>query len=236
MKSLIIGGTSNLGGLVSDRLEGLGYEIITVSRSKDGLKEDSAHFQCDVSDTARLVGILEKIRTKYDIIDNVWCVAGYAHLAKVEDQTEEVIKKNLDRNFTYVRTALEMLKGNLSRGRNPFVITFGSLWSYKFPKDCPELIPYHWAKKALMEYTQDFALTNPTIRANHYCVPTTDTATYREIERTLWEMINKPFVTSHGKPANPETVVNALVDHALDFKETGKTLLIRPDGLVGLLK
>ncbi len=128
-----------------------------------------------------------------------------------------------------------MLKGNLSKGSDPFVITFGSQWSYKFPKECPELIPYSNAKNALMKYTHEFALANPTIRANHYCMPTTDTVTYREIERTLREMNDKKLVVSHGKPADPEKVVNALVAHALNFKETGKTLLVRPDGLVELL-
>jgi NAD(P)-dependent dehydrogenase (short-subunit alcohol dehydrogenase family) len=235
MKSVILGGTRNLGKYVSEKLESLGYDIITVSRSNMGLRESSNHFQCDVSDNNQLIQILDNIKKENGVIDNLWCVAGYAHLAKIEDQTPDVVKKNFDRNFNYVKTALEMLKDNLRKGTNPFVITFGSQWSYKFPIECPELIPYSNAKKALMNYTPKFALNNALIRANHYCMPTTDTATYREIERTLNEMNDKKLVVSHGIPADPVIVVNALVTHALNFKETGKTLLVGPDGLVGLL-
>ncbi|MEK6792958.1 MAG: hypothetical protein AABX96_02440 [Nanoarchaeota archaeon] len=44
MRSVILGGTSNLGRYVSEKLESLGYKIITVSRSNKGLRESSNHF------------------------------------------------------------------------------------------------------------------------------------------------------------------------------------------------
>ena len=46
--------------------------------------------------------------------------------------------------------------------------------------------------------------------------------------------INLPV--SHGNLAIPETVAKALIEHTLNYRETGKTLLIQPGGLIELLE
>jgi len=235
MISVILGGTSNLGKFVSERLENLGYKTITVSRSSIGLREDSDHFQCDLSDNIKLVKTLNQIKRENNSIDNLWCIAGYAQPTRVEDQTSEVRIEHLNRNLTYVQTSLEILKDNLAKSRNPFVVTLGSQWSYRSPEDCPELTPYANAKKSLMKYTEEFTLTNPLIRANHYCIPSTNTGTYREIVKTLRQVINKELLLSHGKPADPQVVAESLVEHAIKSNATMKTFLIDLIGRVEVL-
>lgn len=154
----------------------------------------------------------------------------------MEEQTDEVMKRHMDRNTTYVQIALETLKENLTKSEDPRVITFGSQWSYRSGNDCPEMIPYAMAKNALMKYTQKFALANPKIRANHYCVPSSETFSFRRIQQTLKQIDNKKMVVSHGNLANPEIVADNLIDHALKFNDSGKTLLVKPSGLIELLK
>lgn len=235
MKSLIIGGTSSLGRHISEKLIILGAEITTISRAPTGIEKFN-HFQCDVRDQDNLKEILDQIRLKNPIFDNLWCVAGYAFPKKIEEQTPEVAQRHLDGNLTYVQSALETLKESLARSENPLVVTFGSQWSYRHPKDCPELTPYANAKRALRNYTLEFARTNPEITANHYCIPSSNTFAFRRIDETLRNLQGKELLTSHGKLADPESIAHILVEHALTFRESGKTLIFNSNGLVELLK
>ncbi len=234
MKSLIIGGTSSLGKYISDELISRGSEIITLSRSSTGL-QDFTHFQCDVLDKDKLKSILVKIGEQNRIIDNIWCVAGYAFPKKLEEQTPDVFKRHLDRNLTYVRITLETLKSNLSRSKNSIVVTLGSQWSYRPVKDCPELAPYIEAKQGLRRYTQSFALANSDIKANHYCLPTIDTTAYRRIEETFRNILRKEVIKSYDSLADPNVISKSLVEHAFSFDSSGKTLVMKPDGLVELI-
>ncbi len=235
MKSLIIGGTSSLGKCISEELISKGAEIITLSRAPMGL-QGFTHFQCDVLEQDKLRSILLNIQENNPVIDNIWCVAGYAYPKKREEQTPDVFKRHLDRNFTYVKTTADCLKNSLSKSKNPIFVTFGSQWSYRPITDCPELAPYGAAKHALREYTRDFALANPLIKSNHYCLPSTDTSAYRRIEETFKKTLNKETIKSYGNLADPQLIARSLVNHALSFNDSGKTLLIKPNGLVELLK
>ena len=234
MKSLIIGGTSGLGKYLSEELISRGAEIITISRSDEGFLNNQ-HFKCDVLDKNKLEQIVTKISNENNIIDNVWCVAGYAFPKKVEEQTQEVYQIHLDRNFTYVQLVLNNVLGNIRRSDDPRVITFGSQWSYRSKYDFLELAPYAEAKKKLMKYTQIFAIDNPEIKANHYCIPTTHTPAMIKIKETLSE-INKKLLTSHEKLADPGIVINRLVEHALNFSDSGETMVWEVNWTINVLK
>lgn len=233
MKSLIIGGTSSLGKSISEELLSRGAEIITVSRAAEGLP-NREHFQCDMLNKSKLETILNTIREENAIIDNIWCVAGYAFPKRVQEQTQEVYQRHLDRNFTYVKLSLNALFDNLKRSPNSQVITLGSQWSYRPKEDFAELAPYADAKKILRKYTHTFAIENPTIKANHYCIPSTDTFTTRRIMETL-SKINKVLPTSHTYLANPQVIARGLVEHALKFEGSGETLVCDVNGLVQVL-
>lgn len=232
MKSLIIGGTSSLGKCISEELISNRSKIITLSRSATGLQEFT-HFQCDVLEQDKLKSILSKIGDANKVIDNILCVAGYAYPKKPEEQTQDVLKRHLDRNFTYVKTTLETLKDSLSRSKSPFVVTFGSQWSYRPITDCPELAAYATAKQALRKYTQDFASANPMIKVNHYCIPTTDTFSYRRIEETF-RNLDREIPKSQNSLADPNLIAKSLVEHALSFNDSGRTLIVNPSGLVSI--
>ena len=235
MKSLIIGGTSSLGKSISNELISKRAEIITLSRSPTGL-HNFLHFQCDVLEQDRFKSILLKIRDDNRVVDNIWCVVGYAYPKKTEEQTPDVLKRHLDRNFTYVKTTLETLKDSLFVSKNPIVVTLGSQWSYRPATDCPELAPYITAKQNLRKYTQDFALANHFIKANHYCLPTMDTFAYRRIEETFKSTLDKQTMKSYNTLADPNIIARNLVRHVLSFNDSGKILLIKPNGLVELLR
>lgn len=231
MKSIVIGGTSGLGKYISEELIPRGSEVITLSRSSKGLA-NSIHFQCDVSDNSELCKILEYIKEINPVIDSLWCIAGYAYPMKIEEQTLEVYQHHFNRNITYVTTAIRILEESLMKSTTPFVVTFGSQWSYRSVSECPELTPYANAKRALRSYTHTFALRNERIRANHYCIPTCDTPAYRVIEGIFRNIQGMDVVRSHLVLAQPPIIVNKLVEHALNFKNSGKTLICEPTGLI----
>ncbi len=235
MNALIIGGTSSLGKYVSEELLNRAAKITTVSRSLNGL-ENSPHFSCDVADEEKLHNIFLTIKECNPVIDSLWCIAGYAYPRKVEKQTPEVYKKHLDRNITYVQIALSILEESLMKSTHPLVVTFGSQWSYRSASECPELIPYAEAKHALREYTQNFALRNQRIRANHYCIPTCDTLSFRRIEDSLRNMNGLEIMKSHAVLAQPSLVAKKLVEHVLEFKDSGQTMVCQPDGYIQILE
>ncbi len=233
MRSIIIGGTSGLGRHIAEELLSRGSQIITLSRAETGFP-NSPHFQCELLDQEKLMSICLDIRNKNSTIDNVWCVAGYAYPRRPEEQDQAFQKRHLDRNLTYVRLALEILKSSLERSEAPIIVTCGSQWSYRPMSDCQELAPYIKAKHALREYTEDFALRNPKIRANHYCIPTSETQSYRRIEENF-KILGKDIRKSHQVLANPMVVARSLVEHALQYRRSGMTLVCEPNGLIKAL-
>ena len=185
-------------------------------------------------DKEKLESVLSYIKDRISVIDSIWCVAGYAYPKKSCEQTPEFHKRHIDRNLTYVQISLDMLKDNMDKSENPLVVTCGSQWTYRSSAECPELTPYIEAKHALRKYTSDFARENPKIRANHYCIPSSDTPSYRRIEENF-KAIGKDIMKSHNSLAQPSVIAKSLVEHALSFRHSGQTLVCEPDGLIRVL-
>ncbi|MFH1170893.1 MAG: SDR family oxidoreductase [Candidatus Vogelbacteria bacterium] len=220
MKVLVIGGTTGFGKEVSEKLKTKNFEVMTVGRS------DNADFPCDVGDLEKWQKVLSQIVEKHPAFDLVIFAVGFARAKSSKDLTLEDWQEHINKNFLYVAIGLQVLKGNLDGVVGSKVVTIGSQWSYKIGND--ELVPYTIAKHAVNALTKDFAMRDSLIKANHYCVPTMDTPQYSEVMESF-DNVGKEFMVK--ELANPKAIAEILVDHCLEYSETGKTLVINGTGV-----
>lgn len=219
MKALVIGGTKGFGKEISQILLNKGYDLITVGRSESPFY-GQAHFACDIGNATIWKKTLEKIVSTSPTIDVVIFVAGYARAKSAADLSIEDWNEHLNKNLIYVSLGLETLKNHLSP--NAKIITIGSQWSIKVGKEC--LIPYTISKHALDTLTKDFAKRNPLVKANHYCVPTMKTPQYTHLQQSL---IEQDLSYDVKEIADPAHVADALINHVMNFKKSGKTVLMK---------
>jgi len=231
MKALIIGGTRGFGKEISDQLLDRGYSLITVSRSASGYK-NRLHYSCDVGDLDSWYKTLQKIKSEYDSLDFLACVAGFTIAKSSKDLTIDDWNQTLSRNVIYVALALQELSDLLHASDHPRILTIGSQWSYK--TGCDELVPYTIVKHALRTLTEDFAQRNPRIQINHYCVPTMDTPGYWEVRESFQNIGQETTIKSFtpDKLANPKVVAKSIIDKALETDASGSTFIIKPDGFI----
>jgi short-subunit dehydrogenase len=219
MKALIIGGSQGFGEEVSNELKVKGFEVVTVGRS------GNADFICDIGNLDLWQDTIKKIKSVHLNFDLIIFVAGYARGISSKDLSIKNWYEHLNKNLIYVALGIEAFKEALNSGAK--VITIGSQWSYKIGSD--ELVPYIVSKHGLDTLTKDFAARNPTIKANHYCVPTMRTAQEKEVEKSF-EQIGKIF--NPKRIAVSKDIALSLISHIINNNETGKTLSIDADGIV----
>ncbi|MBI4170963.1 MAG: SDR family oxidoreductase [Candidatus Aenigmarchaeota archaeon] len=231
MKSLVIGGTRGFGKELSDQLLDRGYDLITVSRSASGY-ENRPHYSCDVGDLNSWHETLQRIKSEYDTLDFLACVAGFTRAKFSKDLTIDDWSQTLSKNVTYVALALQELSNLLHVSNHPRALTIGSQWSYK--NGCDELVPYTVSKHALRALTEDFAQRNQRIQINHYCVPTMDTPGYWEVRKSFQNAGEASTILSFTPEglADPKVVAKAIVDRALETDASGSTFIIKPDGFI----
>ncbi len=220
MKALVIGGTQGFGKEVTDNLASHNFDVVTVGRSKN------SDFICDIGNLNKWKNTLEEILCSHSSFDLIVFNVGYARGISAKDLTIEYWYEHLNKNLLYVALGVEVLKSTLSASLNPKIITIGSQWSYKIGSDL--LIPYVISKHALNIFTQDFAIRNPKIKANHYCVPTMDTPQYKKVMESF-EKINKignlPTII-----ASLNIIAKNLIHHCLNFDMSGKTMVFNSQG------
>jgi NAD(P)-dependent dehydrogenase (short-subunit alcohol dehydrogenase family) len=220
MQAIVIGGTTGFGEELSKNLLNTGYKVLSIGRSKPTLDGVDSYI-CDVGDLKKWKELLETIKAEYPSIDLVIFAVGYARAKSSRDLTIEDWQEHINKNFLYVTLGLENLKDCISAKANSKVVTIGSQWSYKIGND--ELVPYTTTKHALDALTKDFAARNPSIKANHYCVPTMNTKQYAEVAKSF-DAIGKEFATQ--ELADRGSIAKNLIDHVLTYNRTGKTLVV----------
>lgn len=218
MTALVIGGTQGFGKEISQILLNLGYELITVGRSKSPFPQQ-AHYICDIGNLKKWKKTIDNIVSRTPSIDLVIFVPGYARAKKPSDISIEDWYEHINKNLLYVSLGLEVFKKHLSS--NAKIATIGSQWSAKVGMEY--LIPYTVSKHALNALTKDFAQRNTSIKTNHYCVPTMKTPQYLEVNRSFTE---QKISYSIKKIADPANVALSFINHLIQTKETGKTFII----------
>lgn len=219
MKALVIGGTKGFGKEVVQELAKRDYELVTVGRSETDLP--GQNFICDIGDLKEWEMILEKIKLRHPAFDLVIFIAGFARAKSFQNLSLEDWHEHLNKNLLYVALALQQLE------KVAKIVTIGSQWSYKVGSD--ELVPYTIAKHALNTLTKDFAVRNPAVMANHYCVPSMRTPQAEEVSASFEKMGR---VYAPTDVANPIDIAGKLVQHMLDYQESGKTLAIDARGII----
>jgi NAD(P)-dependent dehydrogenase (short-subunit alcohol dehydrogenase family) len=219
MKALIVGGSRGFGEEISNELKKKGFSVVTVGRS------NNPDFVCDIGDLEQWQRTIQDIKSAHANFDLIIFVAGFARGISAKDLTIENWYEHLNKNLIYVALGIEAFKDTLNPGGK--VITIGSQWSYKMGSD--ELVAYTVAKHALDTLTKDFATRNPSIKVNHYCVPTMNTAQEKEVEKSF-EKINKTFAPK--RIAVSENIAASLANHIVSNSETCKTLNIDTDGII----
>jgi short-subunit dehydrogenase len=225
MKSLIIGGTAGFGKEVVDELIKRDYNVIITGRRKISSHKES--YVCDVGNLNSFQKVIHEIKGKHETIDLLICIAGFGRANKIENFSIDDWNETLNKNLVYVAIALQELTPNLKNSKKPKVITIGSQWSYKM--GCSELVPYMVSKHALATLTQDYALRNKEIRANHFCVPTMNTLQLKEVQASL-RKLNKELSVSDGNIAESKTVAAGLIEKALNTNQTGAIFVVDKEG------
>jgi short-subunit dehydrogenase len=223
-KALVIGGTKKFGLEVSHNLTLRGFEVITVGRT------GNPDFICDIGNLEQWQSTLNVIKSTHPIFDLIVFIVGYARGIFEKDLTGNDWIEHLNRNVVYVALGIEALKENVLKSIDAKIVTIGSQWSYKICSS--ELVPYLISKHALKVLTRDFASRNPSIKANHYCVPTMDTAGFKEVKKSFAHL-RKDF--SPKRVAAPKAIAESLVNHVLTNKQIGQTFAIDSDALVSQL-
>lgn len=218
MKALVVGGTKGFGQEVAKKLIERNFSLVTVGRS-------DADYNCDIGDLEKWKEVLIEIKKEHKVLDVVFFIVGYARAKSSKDLTDKDWNEHLGRNLIYVALGLEHLKNNFSGGAK--IITTGSQWSYKVGND--ELVAYTISKHALGALTLDFASRNQLVIANHYCVPTMATPQYYKLSESYAE-IRKDFPST--EPSNSDTIAKKLVEHVLNFRKSGATIVIDEAGKV----
>lgn len=219
MKALIIGGSKGFGEEISNELKVKSFEVVTVGRS------EKADFMCDIGNLELWQHTIKKIKSIHSNFDLIIFVVGYARGISSKDLSIENWYEHLNKNLIYVALGIEAFKETLNSGAK--VITIGSQWSYKIDSD--ELVPYIVSKHGLDTLTKNFATRNPTIKANHYCVPTMHTVQEKEVEKSF-EQIGKVFRPK--RIAVSKDIAVNLISHIISNNETCKTLSIDADGII----
>ncbi len=221
MKALIIGGTTGFGKNIAEELKNKDFEIVVVGRSYSS-DFHTKGYACDVGNLNDWRNTVEKIKKSHEVFDVVFFIVGYARAKSFKDLTDEDWAEHFTKNLTYVALGLQNFNGTVIASNNPIIITIGSQWSYKVGND--ELVPYTISKHALYVLTKDFAVRNPNMRVNHYCVPTMDTPQNREVKKSF-DDIGKEFVSK--ELADNQKISEALVGHCIEYKKTGKLLILK---------
>lgn len=221
MRALVIGGTRGFGKQISRNLSINGYEVITIGRS------DGADYKCDVSNAGNLADTLEQVRSENLQLDMLACIVGFAKATPESELTPEF--KNFVRrsNLGYVKKSCEELMENLSRSKEPRIITMGTLWSYR--SKCKELSPYIESKRDLSEFTRAYSKANPDIKMNMYCVPTMNTPGYRRVYDSFRKLGMDAELEGLPK-ADSEMVAKMLVESAISTNGSGETFAIDMKG------
>lgn len=229
MKALVVGGTRGFGKEVSNSLIRKGYSIITVSRSKNGLK-NAIHYHCDVENTGQWHKTIQRVLVE-NKIKAFFFVVGYAKAVEFTGLTAKDWNDALSRNFLYIALALQEIEKKRA-GEDIKIITIGSQWSYRTGNS--KLIPYTISKHAVSTLMKDFSERNKTMQANHYCVPTMDTPGYRKVRESFRKLGKMEGILNQPTEESKE-ISNAVVDLALESRKSGKTYIIHSKERITIL-
>ena len=239
--ALVTGSASGIGSAVAVRLANEGFDIIVnYSRSADSASNtaekctaagsETLLVQCDVSNEAGVVSMLDDIEKKYGRLDVVVNNAGtsISTLAKdfdkvSEDEFDRVLAVNVKGLFLVAKHS----KTLLSEGVAPCIINTASIVGLR---PGPQPLPYSASKAAVISMTKSlsFAL-GPKIRVNAVAPGWMEG---EWMERMLGEnyeklMERRAKMTPLKRCATPEDVaevVHALIEH-MHFV-TGETIVI----------
>ena len=176
--ALVTGSASGIGSAVAVRLANEGFDpIVTYSRSADSASNtaercnaagsDTLLVQCDVSNEAGVVSMLDDIEKKYGRLDVVVNNAGtsISTLAKDFDKvSEEEFDRVLAVNVKGMFLVAKHSKALLNKGVGPCIINTASIVGLR---PGPQPLPYSASKAAVISMTQSLSLAlGPKVRVN----------------------------------------------------------------------
>ena len=176
--ALVTGSASGIGSAVAVRLANEGFDtIVNYSRSADSASNtaercnaagsDTLLVQCDVSNEAGVVSMLDDIEKKYGRLDVVVNNAGTS-ISTLAKDFDKVSEEEFDRVFAVNVKGMFLVakhsKAMLSEGIDPCIINTASIVGFR---PGPQPLPYSASKAAVISMTQSlsFAL-GPKIRVN----------------------------------------------------------------------
>jgi len=239
--ALVTGSASGIGSAVAVKLANEGFDIIVnYSRSADSASNtaekcnaagsDTLLVQCDVSNEAGVVSMLDDIEKKYGRLDVVVNNAGTS-ISKLAKDFDQISEEEFDRVFAVNVKGMFLIakhsKALLSEGIGPCIINTASIVGLR---PGPQPLPYSASKAAVISMTQSlsFAL-GPKIRVNAVAPGWMEG---EWMERMLGEnyeklMERRAKTTPLKRCATPEDVaevVHTLIEH-MHFV-TGETIVI----------
>lgn len=219
LTALVVGGTSGLGLPIVGALAGRGYRVVSVGRGPAPAGA-TAHFVCDLSDSAAWRKTLDDIRSRHPRISVAGFIAGYARAVHPERASDDERRIHYRLNADYVADAyLSLLETLLPAAK---VFTIGSQWTFR--RGCRWLIPYITAKHALLAITHELSTLPQAPQVRHYCVPTMSTEAFLAVKDSFDRLeLNIEFkeLRFEGNVASPEGVAGVLVCHLTENTESG---------------
>lgn len=209
--TLVTGGTSGIGEATSRLFANEGAKVIVVGRNSDRgnqlcdeIKKDGgdAEFEvCDVTDSALVNTLRDRINGKYGRLDTLVNCAGIWDTVLLEDITDEywdmTYKTNTSSVMYFTRAFHELLKK-----ANGSIINVASVGGLQSHIAGTKQYAYASAKAAVIQFSQLCALNfAPEVRVNTVCPGPTDTPifTNKDFSR-FYDSIPMHRV---GKPEDP---------------------------------
>jgi 2-keto-3-deoxy-L-fuconate dehydrogenase len=161
--AIVTGGGSGIGRAIALRFAGARARVAVLDVHADSAEAvvreaeqaggAAAHFHCDVTRQAEVMGVFEAVRERYGPVDILVNNAGVAHIGTVETTTEEELDRvyavNVKGVYNCLKAAVPMMKG-----RGGVILNLASVLS---SVGVPDRFAYSMSKGAVLTMTYSVA-------------------------------------------------------------------------------
>ncbi|WP_102345857.1 SDR family NAD(P)-dependent oxidoreductase [Bacillus sp. Marseille-P3661] len=214
--AIVTGGTYGIGKEVALRLANENYKVIVIGRSEKNQHESKKYFKsknadvdvelCDVSKSAEVDQIINKVIQKYQKIDVLCNLAAIRPIGNIletdQDTWENVFDVNVKGVYLFCRGVIPYMKQN----KGGAIINFGSTSGY----GGTDHIAYCATKGAIISFTKSLALDHirDHIRVNGIIPGSTRSGMNEDRPEEITRKIAEGNVA--GRINEPEDIANAV--------------------------
>ncbi|MFE3259789.1 SDR family NAD(P)-dependent oxidoreductase [Nocardia sp. NPDC059091] len=208
--ALVTGAASGMGRIVAQRLAAAGWQVAAVDLNADGLATMAARspnthtYACDVSDSAQVRAVVDKVRAELGAIDRLVHAAGMAHVhASVLDHDVAQIRKMMDINYIGTVNLCQAVIPAMKQAGAGTVVLFASLAGW-LPS--PGMAGYTASKHAVVGFADSlsYELHDTGVRLLVLCPPMVETPFLDAVRK------ENASVLGNAGGATPESIVDAL--------------------------